>query len=257
MPSILYLAKRDSPTFEAGRTTVDVVCARDSITGWNNFGLVEDWPYRIYPEFLQRLCEPSGSAIANGGIAGEVGANGLGQVEDYLSLFPNARYFVIGYGNNDLGMWPDVEPTSPRIIENLDGRVRAVRDDGRWPLLLNVPYANESMFPRPLAEDLHRMRDYHNERLAAYCRDVQAPLVDPRWSISPRSSVTSTSPSTGTQPPGRSVRPSSSGECRRYFDRYLLTRISRLSMIPAPSGPLRRAGDIPCATPVHRVRRYR
>ena len=45
-------------------------------------------------------------------------------------------------------------------------------------MLLNVPYANESRFSRPVARDLHRMRDYHNERLAAYCQDNQIPLVD-------------------------------------------------------------------------------
>ena len=49
------------------------------------------WPYRTYPEFLQRLCDPLGLTVANGGIAGEVSGNGLGQVEDYLGLFPNAR----------------------------------------------------------------------------------------------------------------------------------------------------------------------
>ena len=57
---VLYLADRGSPPFETGRTSVDVVCAGDSITGWNNFGGVADWPYRTYPEFLQRLCEPWG-----------------------------------------------------------------------------------------------------------------------------------------------------------------------------------------------------
>src|SRR6516164_4889447 len=130
MPSVFYLAERDSPKFEAGRTTVDVVCAGDSITGRNNFRVVGDWPYRTYPEFLQRLCEPLGLTIANGGIAGEVSSNGLAQVRDYLDLFPNARYFVVGYGTNDLGMWPQVERTSPRIMENLNRMVRAIRDAG-------------------------------------------------------------------------------------------------------------------------------
>jgi lysophospholipase L1-like esterase len=139
---------------------------------------VRDWPYRTYPEFLQRLCEPLGLTIANGGIAGEVSANGLGQVEDYLGLFPNAHYFVVGYGTNDLGMWPEVERTSPWIIRNLDGMVRAIQDAGRQPMLLNVPYANESMFPRGVAEDLHRQRDYHNDRLRTYCLENQVPLVD-------------------------------------------------------------------------------
>ncbi len=178
MPSVLYVAERDSPAFEEHRRSVDVVCAGDSITGWNNFRGVADWPFRTYPEFLQKLCEPVRLMIADGGIAGEVSANGLRQVEDYLGLFPNARYFVVGYGTNDLGMWPQVERTSPRIIENLDGMVRAIRDGVRRPILLNVPYANESLFPRQVAEDLHRMRDYHNDRLGAFCRENQVPLVD-------------------------------------------------------------------------------
>jgi lysophospholipase L1-like esterase len=178
MPSVLHLADRDSPAFEAARNSVDVVCAGDSITGWNNFGGVRDWPSRTYPEFLQRLCEPLGLTVANGGIAGEVSPNGVGQVRDYLGLFPNARYVVVGYGTNDLGMYPDVEETGLRIIENLDGMVRSIRDGGRQPILLNVPYANESVFPPRIAEDLHRKRDYHNERLAAYCVENHVPLVD-------------------------------------------------------------------------------
>jgi lysophospholipase L1-like esterase len=176
--AVLHLADRGSPAFEKGRTSIDVVCAGDSITGWNNFGIASEWPYRTYPEFLGQLCGPPGLTVANGGIAGEVSANGLGQVRDYLDLFPNARYFVVGYGTNDLGMWPEAERTSPRIIENVDRMVAAIREDRRQPMLLNVPYANASMFPRRAADDLRRQRDYHNDRLSAYCVEQQVPLVD-------------------------------------------------------------------------------
>jgi lysophospholipase L1-like esterase len=178
MSSATYLADRGSPDFEKRRTSVDVVCAGDSITGWNNYGDVSEWPYRTYPKFLQRLCDPLGLTVANGGIAGEVSANGLGQIQNYLELFPNARLFVVGYGTNDLGMWPEVEQTSPRIIENLDSMVRAIRDGARQPMLLNVPPANESMFFQSMVEDLRRMRHYHNERLAGYCQKNGVPLVD-------------------------------------------------------------------------------
>jgi lysophospholipase L1-like esterase len=178
MPQVLYLADRGLPAFEAARALVDVVCAGDSITGWNNFEGVREWPYRTYTGFLQRLCEPLVLTIANGGIAGEVSHNGLGQVRDYLGLFPHARFFVIGYGTNDLGMWPEVERTSPRIIGNLEQMVRAIREGGRQPILLNVPYATESLFSRSVAEELHRHRDFHNERLGAYCVEDQVPLVD-------------------------------------------------------------------------------
>ena len=177
---ILYPADRNSTSFEARRTLVDVVCAGDSITGWNNFGGVGNWPNRTYPEFLPRLGGPPGVRVANVGIAGEVSGNGLGQIEDALVLFPKARYVLIGYGTNDLGMWPQVERTSPRIIENLDRMVQAVRDGGRTPILLDVPDANGSMFPPEAAEGLRRIRDYHNDRLGAYCRGRRITLVEVR-----------------------------------------------------------------------------
>ena len=178
MTTALYVADRGTSAFETARLSADVVCAGDSITGWNNFGAVRNWPYPTYPVHLQRLCEPSGLVVANGGIAGEVSPNGLGQVRDYLELFPNARYFVVGYGTNDLGMWPEVERTSPRIIDNLDGMVRAIREGGRQPMLLNVPHANESMFPPSVARDLHRIRDYHNETLTVFCLKSRIPLIE-------------------------------------------------------------------------------
>ena len=88
MPSVLYIADRGMPSFQAAPLSVDVVCAGDSITGWNNFGGVRDWPYRTYPEFLQGLCESLGLRIANGGIAGEVSPNGVGQVRGLPGLVP-------------------------------------------------------------------------------------------------------------------------------------------------------------------------
>jgi lysophospholipase L1-like esterase len=178
MPSVLYVADRRLSSFQMARQSVDIVCAGDSITGWNNFGGVSEWAYRTYPEFLQRLRDPLGLTIGNGGIAGEISENGVWQVRDYLGLFPTARIFVVGYGTNDLGMLPEVERTSPMIIKNLDQMVRAIRDDGRQPILLNVPYANESMFPRRIAEELHTIRDYHNNGLKAYCGEHEVPLVD-------------------------------------------------------------------------------
>ena len=179
MTTALHVADRGTPAFQAARLVGGCrLCGRQHHRVEQLRGRRGTGPTRTYPEFLQRLCEPSGLVVANGGIAGEVSPNGLGQVRDYLELFPNARYFVVGYGTNDLGMWPEVERTSPRIIENLDRMVRAIREGGRRPMLLNVPHANESMFPRQVAEDLHRMRDHHNERLGAYCRRERVPLVE-------------------------------------------------------------------------------
>jgi len=43
--SVVYVVDRETPAFERDRLTVDVVCAGDSLTGWNNFGPVHYWPY--------------------------------------------------------------------------------------------------------------------------------------------------------------------------------------------------------------------
>ena len=174
-----------------GPLSVDVVCAGDSITGWNNFGGVDDWPYPTYPEYLGRLCEPSGLTVANGGIAGEVSPNGIGQVRDYLDLFPNARYFVVGYGTNDLGMWPDVERTSPRIVENLGSWSRAIRRKREDPILFDVPNANGSLFVGRSPRNSDCKRDYHNSRLRSTARSTRS-----RWSMSAGNSGTSTLPTT-------------------------------------------------------------
>jgi len=100
---VLYVAERDTSAFEANRHSVDVVCAGDSLTGWNNFGPVHCWPYPTYPQFLQEYCLPLGLRVANGGIAGEISDNGPQQVRDYLDLFLNARFFIIGMGTNEHG----------------------------------------------------------------------------------------------------------------------------------------------------------
>ena len=175
---VVYTADVKRTTFEQDRVAVDVVCVGDSITGWNNFGPVAFWPYPTYPCFLQELCEPLGLRLADGGIAGELSDNGPGHVRRYLDLFPNSHYFVVGFGTNDLGTWPDLESTSRRIIDNLDRMVQAVRGQAKRPILFNVPYANESVFPPYIARDTHEKRDYHNERLREYCQQHKVPLAD-------------------------------------------------------------------------------
>jgi lysophospholipase L1-like esterase len=177
-PEVLYTVDQRSPAFEAGRAAVNIVCAGDSLTGWNNFGPAHSWPYRTFPDFLQELCVPLGLRIANGGIAGEISDNGPQQVADYLDLFPNARYFVIGMGTNDLGTWPDTAATSKRIIGNLGKMVQAVQDQGKQPILFDVPNANEAMFLPYVVRELREKRDYHNARLKEFCGEQGIPLAD-------------------------------------------------------------------------------
>jgi lysophospholipase L1-like esterase len=175
---VLYVVERDTAAFQAARIAVDIVCAGDSLTGWNNFGPAVQWPYRTYPDFLQELCDPLGLRVANGGIAGEISDNGPQQVRDYLELLPNAPYFVFGMGTNDLGTWPDTESTSRRIIGNLGRMAQMVLDRGKQPILFNVPHVNERAFPPRFARDIHAKRDYHNPQLKAFCDEHGIPLAD-------------------------------------------------------------------------------
>ena len=55
---VLCVADRDTDSFQQERLIVDVVCAGDSLTGWNNDGPMACWPYPCYPQFLQELCTP-------------------------------------------------------------------------------------------------------------------------------------------------------------------------------------------------------
>jgi lysophospholipase L1-like esterase len=162
----------------ASPTTPGVVCAGDSLTGWNNFGPARSWPYRTYLDFIQELCVPLGLRIANGGIAGELSDNGPQQVKDYLELFPNSRYFVFGMGTNDLGTWPDTERTSRKIIANLGRMVQATQDRGKQPILFNVPNVNEAMFTPWVAKELRGKRAFHNAQLSEFCGQHGIPLAD-------------------------------------------------------------------------------
>ena len=178
MRQVVYLANAGSPNGRTARESVDVVCAGDSLTGWNNFGPVDSWPFPTYPQSLQQLCEPLELTLADGGIAGEVSGRGLWHVERYLELFPNSRYFIIGFGTNDLGGAADHVTVSARVIENLRNMVNAVHDAGKVAMLFNVPNVNGRMFPRSLVTEFEEQRVYHNDRLAEYCADNDVPLAD-------------------------------------------------------------------------------
>jgi hypothetical protein len=52
MQTVLCVVDSGTPDFEQARTAVDVVCAGDSLTGWNNFGSVHEWPYPTCPRHL-------------------------------------------------------------------------------------------------------------------------------------------------------------------------------------------------------------
>lgn len=153
----------------------DIICIGDSITGWSQYAL-EERPYPTYPQFLQELLP--NLTIANVGIAGAYSEEGIRHVQDAVERFPTARYFVIGYGTNDLGLSEDLEQTSRNIISNLEEMITLVRSQGIIPLLMNIPNVNESLVPPCQRAELCLKRDYHNQQLAKFCSRQNLVLAD-------------------------------------------------------------------------------
>ena len=178
MTTAVYLADRKSPSFQAGRSSVDVVCAGDSITGWNNIGEVEGWPFPTYPESLQRLCEPSGLGSPTAASPGRSAPTGSARSGTTWSCSPTPGTSCWATAPTTSDKWPEVEATSPRIIENLDRMVEAIGHGGRTAILLGLLDVNGSKLPREEVEDLHRMLADHNDRLGRHCRERHIPLVE-------------------------------------------------------------------------------
>lgn len=179
---IIYVGDLESNDFKEENLQVDIVCTGDSITGWNNVRSgevsVPSGPFPTYPQFLQELVNGEDLKVADCGIAGEISRNGLYHIKQNLKLFPNAQYFVIGYGTNDLGEALFLEQTSESIINNLDEMIDMVLQGSRKPILINVPYLGSNLFSELGYEKSKVQRDYHNLRLKEYCQKKQIPLVD-------------------------------------------------------------------------------
>lgn len=178
---ILFLSDLEKDFFEKQRKEIDVVCVGDSITGWNNIrseGIeVPYGPYPTYPEFLQELLGNS-LRVADGGIAGEISVNGIDHVEQCLDLFPNSRYFILGFGTNDLPGSSNLERTSKAVIYNMDRMINEIVNKNKVFFLINVPYIAGRRFSKKLLDMAKEERDYHNARLEAYAQEQNIPLAD-------------------------------------------------------------------------------
>jgi len=167
--------------FEALKDRIDVVCVGDSITGWNKTeGGHTNWPFVTYPGLLHEMYRGLRKKlrVVNCGVAGALSSEGGSLVDEGLEKFPNSRYFVIGFGANDLGMGRGVRETSKEVIDNLGKMVKSVRGLGKIPLLLNVPHLDDSWFSGDVADYAREKRDYYNPQLRDYCLGNGIKLVD-------------------------------------------------------------------------------
>jgi lysophospholipase L1-like esterase len=145
---------------------VDVVCLGDSITGWNNFGDVSTWPFSTYPTHLvERLSPENSVSVLNAGIAGDISINAEKMVKYCLERFSEAKYYVVGYGTNDLAQDNDVCVVSKQIVDSLERAINVLVRAEKKVVLFNVPYLNSTRLSTEEVRVTNSLRDYHNQKL--------------------------------------------------------------------------------------------
>jgi len=186
--------------FDKLKKGVDIVCAGDSLTGWNNHLTHPTiWPFPTYPKFLQDILNENDADlhVVNAGIAGATSNAGFFAVMSCLEKFENAQFYLIGFGANDLGQGvltefdksigltkadiynPPLEEITEKAIENLDSMVDGVLTEGKKPILINVPNVNEEICPPERIQELRAKRDHYNKQVADYFAG-RVPIVDIR-----------------------------------------------------------------------------
>ena len=161
----------DSVPSRAFRDIVDVVCVGDSITGWNNCDDRSVWISPTYPELLahELASRKRDLTVVDCGMAGEKSYYAAPFARTFLELFPHSRYFVIGFGANDLGdAYSEIDKLSKEIVGNLDEAVDVVLKARRKPILLNVPHLGNAGITPYVAERHRERRDFFNRSLKLF-----------------------------------------------------------------------------------------
>jgi len=81
-------------------------------------------------------------AVIGGGIGGDLARNGLGDVEQWLELNPDIKYFAIAFGTND--SWGNKTVGNTTFESDMQGIIDAVLSAGRVPILARIPYSTEA-----------------------------------------------------------------------------------------------------------------
>ena len=178
-PPILYTADQGSPAFEAARTAVDVVCAGDSLTGWNNFGPAR---HLALSALIRNSSKNSayrwacGSPMAASRARSATTGRSRWWTTWHFSPIPAISSSAWARMTWERG------PTRKRRARGSSAILgrwsRLVSGSGQEAVLFNVPNANESMFPPAVAQELREKRDYHNARLKEFCGEQGIPLAD-------------------------------------------------------------------------------
>jgi lysophospholipase L1-like esterase len=81
-------------------------------------------------------------AMINGGIGGELSANGLARLPQTLTLNPDYRFFVLSFGTNDAAN--DQTPVAT-FQSNMQSMITMVKAAGRIPVIPHIPFSGDGM----------------------------------------------------------------------------------------------------------------
>ena len=82
-------------------------------------------------------------AMINGGIGSETSAAGLARLPEALSLNPDYRFFVLGYGTNDAN-----RGTVADFQTNMQAMIDMVKAAGRIPIIPRIPYSGNAAYAK-------------------------------------------------------------------------------------------------------------
>jgi acyl-CoA thioesterase-1 len=83
-------------------------------------------------------------AMINGGIGGEKAGDGLTRLPAALTLNPDYRFFLLGYGTNDAA---NDQISTDVFSANLQSMIDLVKAAGRIPILPHIPFSGDGMHP--------------------------------------------------------------------------------------------------------------
>jgi len=81
-------------------------------------------------------------AMINGGIGGEKSADGLARLANDLTLNPDYRFFLLGYGTNDAA---NDQVSVASFQTNMQAMIDMVQAAGRIPIIPHIPYSGDGM----------------------------------------------------------------------------------------------------------------
>lgn len=96
-------------------------------------------------------------AMVNGGIGGELSADGLARLPDALALNSAYRFFVLGYGTNDASHYMTATPDIYK--SNMQAMIDMVKAAGKIPIIPRIPYSSNASYSmvdqfNPIVDDL-------------------------------------------------------------------------------------------------------